>query len=223
LVAEMKRQIDIETERLFPRRGDGRDAIRNILGSHFTSHSPELRRLEDFSVLRSYLRRIWRHLTDEGAAGRLQFSYQPSEPTATRMTLAADRVRHIAAPSIGCLFVGRSANALLSAAGVAADTLILDGHELLHVRITRVSVEVGCSTQAEPRGKAGNPGYAIRNDTLVEIALRIAEGWDNANISRHIRKTWQPMQTLPKEEQPPTDTVARWIRRRRQKKSRTTG
>ena len=83
------------------------------------------------------LTELWQYLKAEGTAGRLLFSYQPTDPAAAPVTIATDRCRYLTVLSPGTLLGGTLGIALRCILRTPAmpDTLRLDGHELWHVRV----------------------------------------------------------------------------------------
>ena len=141
LVAEMGRQVEIETARLFPpppphvpagqtpwgrhvtelfHRYPGEPEkvwaeVNRLLAMPDTSEADwqlELVRAGTKSELAACLMELWIHLKAAGTAGQLLFSFQPTDPAAVRVTLPADRVRYLSVKSPGTLFEGQLAMAM---------------------------------------------------------------------------------------------------------------
>jgi hypothetical protein len=141
MVAELDRQVEIETARLFPpalppvptgKREWDRQATALIklypgepwkVAAHLNwlmqlptgdeaAWDQELLQVAVRSELARYLGDLWRHVKAAGTAGWLQFSYQPTDPAAARVILLADRCPFLTVLSPGTLFEGELAVAI---------------------------------------------------------------------------------------------------------------
>jgi hypothetical protein len=178
LVAELDRQIEIETTRLFPpppppvprgetawdrqvtailRRYRGKEpekarAEMDRLHSEFAQQDKKLEADWNLSLYQAVCisglarcqRTVWQHLKAEGAAGRLRFSFQPRDPAAARVILAADRIPYLTVNSPGTLLDpgGQLAITINALSPNQPDTLWLEGHALWHARIAQVGAAV---------------------------------------------------------------------------------
>jgi hypothetical protein len=170
LVAEMDRQIEIETARLFPPppspvpRGQTPwdkyvtqlirqypdepekvtaelNRIAAIPDRRQEEMNIELHKLWAQSALQGVISEIWAGLKTEGVQGRLLFSFQPTEPTARREILPADRIPYLQCKGPQTLLEGPLGMAFQCLVkNPRPDTWWFDWHELRYARIARAAL-----------------------------------------------------------------------------------